>query len=118
MNVDGTDLCELRIRPYHEALLRENGIFTIEDAIQMDFDWLATNKRIGPNLADEILNNIDERYPIWQEKGMEYKGVPGVPDDPTPEEIAIRSKEAREMTSDDYFRLYGHRKSGKIDPGQ
>ena len=117
MDDTGTDLCELRLKPYHEALLRENEIFTIEEAIKVDFNWLASNKRIGPRLADEIMDNVDRRYPIWQEKGMEYKGVPGVPDEPSPEEIAARAKEAREMTSDDYFRIYGHRKSGRNDPG-
>lgn len=111
MRNEAADLCELRLIPYNEALLRENGIFTIEEALCVDFNWLATRERVGPKLAGDIMDNIDSRYLVWKEHGMQYKGVPGVPDDPSPEEIFERALEARDMTRADFDKLYQNRKS-------
>lgn len=106
------ELIELRLKPYHEHALLALDITTIEEAINLDFEWLASQGRIGgPNFANSILDDIDNRYPEWQKHGMVYSGVPGVPDDPTPEEIEERAAEARAMTPDDWERLYGHRPS-------
>jgi hypothetical protein len=107
------ELIELRMRPYHEHALLALGITTIEEAINIDFDWLAGKSRVGPHLASSIMDDIDKRYEVWLVHGMQYSGVPGVPDDPSPEEIKERAKEAREMTTAEFEALYGRKKSGK-----
>jgi hypothetical protein len=105
------ELIELRLRTYNEHALLALGIYTIDEAIRLDFDWLASNRRVGPNLANNILDDIDKRYPIWQEHGMQYSGVYGVQDEPSPEEIEAKCLEIRSMSKEEYIKIFEH-KSG------
>lgn len=103
------ELIELRLRSYNEHALLALGIYTIEEAIRLDFDWLASNRRIGPKLANDILDDIDARYPIWKEYGMQYSGVRGVQDEPSPEEIKAKCFELRTMPREEYVKLFEHK---------